>query len=174
MSGLMNAIGGYVMKSLPELLEDQVIEVAFESAGELLKVWGEADEQGVANLQPRESTALGLLINYMLNAQTPVQTRWQTFASFIQQSAADNATVQMAVTCLLMTGNTAADSAAAAWRWSTADMNAAVAKMAPFTGSNTYQAFQALAGYTYNGQPLPVKVGAQVAMAYLKAAPAAA
>ena len=67
-----------------------------------------------------------------------------------------------------MTSNAAADNAAAAWRWSTADEQAAVNAMSAYTGANTYQAFQALGAYTYNGQTLPIKTGAAVAMKYLK------
>jgi hypothetical protein len=171
---LLNAVGGYVMKELPGLLKEEAIEVALDSAVELLKAWQEADQQGVENVQPRQSTGLGLLVNYMLNEQNPVQARWQTFANFVQVSAPGNATVQMIVAAVLMTKSPATDTAAANWRWSTADQNAAVAKMTPFTGANTFQAFQALGAYTYNGQVLPVKVGAQVAMTYLKSTPAAA
>jgi hypothetical protein len=171
---LLNTVGSYVMKELPALLKEEAIEVALDSAVELLKAWQNADEQGVANLQPRQSTGLGLLINTMFNEQVPVQARWQTFANFVQVSAADSATVQMIVAAVLMTKNPATDTAAANWRWSTADQNAAVAKMTPFTGANAFQAFQALGAYTFNGQVLPVKVGAQVAMAYLKSAPAPA
>jgi hypothetical protein len=171
---LLNAVGDYVMKELPGLLKEEAIEVALDSAVELLKAWQEADQQGVENVQPRQSTGLGLLVNYMLNEQNPVQARWQTFANFVQVSAPGNATVQMIVAAVLMTKSPATDTAAANWRWSTADQNAAVAKMTPFTGANTFQAFQALGAYTYNGQVLPVKVGAQVAMTYLKSTPAAA
>jgi hypothetical protein len=171
---LLNAVGDYVMKELPGLLKEEAIEVALDSAVELLKAWQEADQQGVENVQPRQSTGLGLLVNYMLNEQNPVQARWQTFANFVQVSAPGNATVQMIVAAVLMTKSPATDTAAANWRWSTADQNAAVAKMTPFTGANTFQAFQALGAYTYNGQVLPVKVGAQVAMTYLKSTSAAA
>ncbi len=173
-SGLLNAVGSYVMKELPALLKEEAIEVALDSAVELLKAWQDADAQGVENLQPRQSTGLGLLINNMLNEQNPVQARWQTFANFVQLSAPGNATLQMIIAAVLMTKNPATDTAATNWRWSTADQNAAVAKLTPFTGVNAFQAFQALGAYTYNGQVLPVKVGAQVAMAYLKSTPAAA
>ena len=173
-SELLNAVGSYVMKQLPALLKEEAIEVALDSAVELLKAWQDADAQGVENLQPRQSTGLGLLINNMLNEQNPVQARWQAFANFVQLSAAGNATLQMIIAAVLMTKNPATDTAATNWRWSTADQNAAVAKMAPFTGANAFQAFQALGAYTYNGQILPVKVGAQVAMAYLKSTPTAA
>ena len=173
-SELLNAVGSYVMKELPELLKEEAIEVAMDSAVELLKAWQHADEQGVENLQPRQSTGLGLLINNMLNEHNPVLARWQTFANFVQVSAPDAATMQMIMAAVLMTKNPATDTAATNWRWSTADQNAAVAKMTPFTGANAFQAFQALGAYTYNGQVLPVKVGAQVAMAHLKSTPAPA
>jgi len=173
-SELLNAVGSYVMKELPALLKEEVIEVALDSAVELLKAWQDADAQGVENLQPRQSTGLGLLINNMLNEQNPVQARWQTFANFVQLSAPGNATLQMIIAAVLMTKNPATDTAATNWRWSTAEQNAAVAKMTPFTGTNAFQAFQALGAYTFNGQVLPVKVGAQVAMAYLKSTPTAA
>lgn len=69
-SGLLNAVGSYVMKELPALLKEEAIEVALDSAVKLLKAWQDADAQGVENLQPRQSTGLGLLINNMLTSRT--------------------------------------------------------------------------------------------------------
>jgi hypothetical protein len=168
--GLVNTIGGWILtKALPALLEMAVISFAFDTAGKLLDAWKTADAKAIANLQPRQSTGLGLLINYMLDDSKPVSDRWNTYADYLQQSGVDNASAQMSVTTIQMTQNTTADTALANWRWSTSDEQAAVAAMAPFTGAQMYQAFQALGAYTYNGQPLPVKVGASVAMQYLKA-----
>jgi len=92
----------------------------------------------------------------------------------VQQSGASNATLQMTVAAVLMTKDAAADAASANWRWSSAQQQAAVTAMAAFTGASTYRAFQTLGGYTFQNQALPVKVAAEVAMAYLKATPTAA
>jgi hypothetical protein len=72
------------------------------------------------------------------------------------------------VSSILMAKNDAADSAAAAWRWSSSDEGNVVAEMSGYSGSNLYQAFQVPGTYTYKNQSLPVKVGAQVVMKYLK------
>ena len=80
----------------------------------------------------------------------------------------DAVSAQMSISTIEMTQNTTADTTAANWRWSSSDQQAAVAAMAPYTGADMYQALQVLGAYTYNGQPLPVKVGAAVAMQYLK------
>jgi len=142
-------------------------------AQELLQVWKNADAKDMANLQPRQSTGLGLLVNYMLDESAPVAQRWNTFAQYVQESQASNATLQMSVTSVLMTKNATADTAVNNWRWSTAQEQAAVTALSAHTGTSTFQAFQALGGYTLNGTVLPVKVGGQVAMAYLKAEPSA-
>jgi hypothetical protein len=174
-SGLLAKIGGWILaKALPELMQNLVVVIAFQSAGQILQPWKQSDTQTIQNLQPRQSTGLGLLLNYMLNEQNPVQTRWNTFADYVQQSAVDNAILQLTVAAVLMTKDAAADTAAANWRWSSAQQQAAVTAMAAFTGANTYRAFQTLGGYTFQNQVLPVKVGAEVAMAYLKATPTAA
>ena len=103
-SGLLAKIGGWILaKGLPELMQNLVVVIAFQSAGQILQPWKQSDTQTIQNLHPRQSTGLGLLLNYLLNEQNPVQTRWNTFADYVQQSAADNATLQMTVAAVLMT-----------------------------------------------------------------------
>ena len=128
-----------------------------------------ADEQGMANLQPRQTTGLGLLINYMFNEKKPIEERWDTFADYVQVSKADPGTLEMNMTVILSTGNTAADSALSSWKWSTDEENAVVNALKQYPAADAYKAFQTLGTQTYNGQVLPVKVGASVAMKYLKA-----
>lgn len=171
---VLNSIGKWVMtKALPTLIEGAVIYVAFQSASKILEAWKTQDEQDIANLQPRQSTGLGLLINYMLQDNTPVATRWQTFSEYVQDVYADAQdsdhvkTLQVTLSSLLQTGNSQADSEAASWRWSDQDQANVVANMKADTGTNTYLAFQILGNTTFQGKPLPVKVGATVAMNYL-------
>ena len=54
------------MKELPALLKEEAIEVALDSAVELLKAWQAPRAGSLKKLQPRQSTGLGLLINNML------------------------------------------------------------------------------------------------------------
>ncbi|UWF52022.1 hypothetical protein NYP20_14085 [Pseudomonas sp. N3-W] len=167
---VLNGIGNWVMtKALPTLIEGALIYVAFQSVSKILDAWKAQDEQDIANLQPRQSTGLGLLINYMLQDNIPVATRWQTFSQYVQEVNGDVKTLQVTLSSLLQTGNSQADSEAANWRWSNQDQASVVAAMAPDTGSNAYKAFQTLGNATYQGKPLPVKIAATVAMNYLAA-----
>lgn len=167
---VLSSIGNWIMtKALPTLIEGVALYLAFKTAGALLNAWKQADEKGIANLQPSQSTGLGLLINYMVNDQIPIATRWNTFSDYVEESKADAETLQINMSTILQTKNATADTAADAWRWSDADKAAAVAAMAAHTGDDTYEAFQALGQYTYQGKPLPLKVGTAVAMTYLKA-----
>lgn len=167
---VLNGVGNWIMtKALPTLIEGAVIYVAFQSVGTILQAWKSQDEQDIANLQPRQCTGLGLLLNYMLQANVPVATRWQTFSQYAQEVGGDPKTLAVALSSLLQTGNSQADSEEASWRWSSQDEANVVASMAPDTGSQAYLAFQTLGNTTYQGKPLPVKVGASVAMKYLAA-----
>jgi hypothetical protein len=166
---LLGSVGNWIMtKALPTLIEGAVIYVAFSSVGKLLAAWKNADEQDMAKLQPRQTTGLGLLINYMLQDNIPVATRWNTFSQYVQEAKGDVSTLQVTLSTLVQTKNSQADTEAQNWRWSDSDKAAVVASMAPHTGPNAYLAFQTLAAATFGGRPLPVKVGAAVAMAYLK------
>src|SRR4029078_4402170 len=67
-SQLLTKVGDWVMtKALPTLIEGAVMYIAFSSVGKILEAWRSADEAGMKNLQPRQTTGLGLLVNYMLN-----------------------------------------------------------------------------------------------------------
>jgi hypothetical protein len=139
------------------------------SAQKILEAWRNKDEQSLQDLQPRQTTGLGLLLNYMVNPAVPVATRWNTIADYVQQdTTADNASMQLLLASVLTTKDPPEDQAANNWRWSTADQDALVSQMAANTGANTYKAFQTLAAYTYKGQTLPIKVGCQIGVKYLK------
>ncbi|WAS91141.1 hypothetical protein [Nannocystis punicea] len=169
-SKLLNSVGNWIMtKALPFLIEGVTIYVAFQSVGALLEAWKQKDEEAFENLQPRQTTGLGLLVNYMLNDGIPVATRWTTFSQYVQEVNGDSMTLQVALASIVQTKNSQADTEMNNWRWSDDDKAAVVAQMAPNTGANAYLAFQTLANATFQGQPLPVKVGVTVAMAYLKA-----
>jgi hypothetical protein len=169
-SQLLSKVGNWVMtKALPTLIEGAAMYLAFSTVGKILEAWRSADEDGMKNLQPRQTTGLGLLINYMLQTNVSVQSRWDTFSQYVAESQADSSTLQVTLSTLLQTSNSAADNDAQNWKWSTSDQAAAQAAMTA-QGPSSAQAFQAQATYTYGGNPLPVKVGAQVAMNALKAA----
>ena len=69
---------------------------------------------------------------------------------------------------LLQTKNSQADTEQQNWRWPADAQKALVTQMSANSGNKAYLAFQTLAAATYDGKPLPVKVGAGVAMTYLK------
>jgi hypothetical protein len=166
---LLGKVGNWIMtKALPTLIEGAVIYVAFQSAGALLNAWKDADEQDMANLQPRQTTGLGLLVNYMFNDQIPIATRWTTFSQYVEETGGDVTTLQVTISSILQTKNSQADTEAANWRWSSSDEQAVVNKMIPDKGAQAYIAFQTLANTTYDNKPLPLKTGCSVAMDYLK------
>ena len=148
-------------------MENLQIMIVFQTAGELLNAWKDKSEDYLDSLAPQQSTGIGLLINYMLNDKNSVQTRWDTFADYVQQGQIDIGTQQMNMSTILMTKNDDADTAQKNWRWSTSDQNDLVNKMSAYTGADQYQAYDVLATYTYQGKTLPVKVGAATAMKYL-------
>ena len=74
----------------------------------------------------------------------------------------------MVVSGILSLKNDAEDAALKAWKWSSADENAAVNAMAQHTApSDQPKAYTTLAAYQYQGRPLPLKVGAGVALKYI-------
>ncbi|ATB66664.1 hypothetical protein [Pseudomonas mosselii] len=167
---VVNGVGNWIMtKALPTLIEGAVIYVAFQSVGAIFQAWKNQDEKDIENLQPRQSTGVGVLVNYMLQDDKPVAARWQTFSQYVAEVQGDPKTVGVTISTLLQTGNTKADNDAANWRWSSDDENQVVASMAPYTGDQACKAFVILGNATYQGKPLPVKVGASVAMKYLAA-----
>lgn len=169
-SKLLSSVGNWIMtKALPTLIEGAVMYVAFQTVGAILNAWKEADQQGIANLQPQQSTGLGLLVNYMLQDNLPVATRWTTFSEYAAEVQGDPTSLSLALSTLLQTANSLADTAQNAWRWSDSDQASLVAQMAPNTGANAPAAFLTLGAATFQGNPLPVKVGATVAMKYLSA-----
>ena len=170
-NSLTAQIGSWIMtKGFSALVENLVIMITMITAQKLLNTWRSSDEQDLQNMQPAQSTGLGLLINYMLNESNSVQTRWTTFADFVQQSKPSTSTQQMLLTSILMTQNTVADTASQDWKWPSSNQNDIVLFMSQYkTASNEYQAYAYLATVSYNGKPLPVKVGCQVALSYLSA-----
>lgn len=171
---LLRGLGNWLMKKgIPALTEMLAIQFSMMATQKILEIWRQQDEQSLAELQPRQTTGLGLLLNYMLNPNNSIATRWNTFADYVQQtstgdSSKDNPAIQVVLVSVLAVNNAAADQAANNWRWSTSDENALISQLSQSTGSNTYQAFQTLGTYTYNGQTLPVKVACQMAIKYLK------
>jgi hypothetical protein len=171
---LLRGLGNWLMKKgIPALMEQLEIQFSMMATQKILAIWKQQDEQGLADLQPRQTTGLGFLLNYMLNPKVAIATRWNTFADYVQQtstgdSSNDNTAIQVVLVSVLAVNNAAADQEANNWRWSVNDENALISQLAQSTGSNTYQAFPILGTYTYNNQTLPVKVGCQMAIKYLK------
>ncbi|WP_256077368.1 hypothetical protein [Massilia sp. YIM B04103] len=167
-TSLLQKVGNWIMtKGLPALVENLAIMAAFQGAQTLLNVWKNAAQKDLQNLSPQQSTGLGLLVNYLLNEKNSVSTRWTTVADYVQQAAPSAVNQQTLLSSVLMTKNADADNAQAAWRWSSSDESDAVRAMGKYTSADQqYQAYQALAAYTYKGQVLPVKVACGVAMKY--------
>jgi hypothetical protein len=115
-----------------------------------------------------------MLLNYMVTSSIPVQTRWNTFAMFVQQGGTA-AEQNLIVAGIMALNNAAEDAALKAWRWTPADQTEAVNAMAANTApANWYKAYQTLAAYKYptqarldQGKPLPLKVGAAVAQKFI-------
>jgi hypothetical protein len=167
---LLNGIGTWIMeKGFPALVTNVGITVTMISAQKLLQLWHDQEEQDVQNLQPAQSTGLGLLINYMLNESDPKRA-WATYADYVRQTEPDLVSQQLLLTMIMMTKDTAADNALSSWSWPENNKTAIVGQMAKFhTPSNYYLAYGMLGYATYRNQPLPVKVAGGVAMSYLKA-----
>ncbi len=166
---LLSRLGFWIMtKGLPALVENAAIMGAMMASQKLLEVWKKSDEQSLENMSPQESTGLGLLLNYMLNANVSEAKRWTTFADYIQQAQPDTGSQRMLLAMVLMFKNDAADSEAKAWNWPQSTEQGLEQQMAQHkTADQQYQAYLMLAGYTYQGKPLPVKIAAGVATRYL-------
>jgi hypothetical protein len=168
-STLLSKTGNWIMTvGYPALVKNLTIMIVMNSAQKLLQMWQSTDEQDLQKLQPAQSTGLGLLINYMLNENNPVAQRWTTFADFVQQAQPDVTSQQMLLTTIVTTQNAAADSAASSWNWPASAESALVGQMVQYDSPATeYEAYQLLAGFTYDSEPLPVKVGCDVSLDYL-------
>jgi hypothetical protein len=104
----------------------------------------------------------------MLNANVSESQRWNTFADYVRQAQPDVVSQRMLLSTIQMFKNDAADAAAQAWRWPQNTEHGLEQQMAHYSAADQqYQAYVTLAGYTYNNQPLPVKIAAGVATRYL-------
>lgn len=166
---LLSKVGNWIMKKgFPALVKNIVIAGAMMGTQKLLEVWRSTDSQDLDAMSPQESTGLGLLLNYMLNDSVSEAERWTTFSDWVQQEQPDITTQKMLLTSILMFKNPTADNEQASWRWPQATQTALEQQMAQFSASpQQYQAYQALAAFNYQNQPLPVKVGASTAIAFL-------
>lgn len=154
-------------KAFPTLIEGAAISVAFQTVDKVLMAWKQQDAKDMDNLQPRQTTGLGVLINYMFNTKVSVAERWQTFADYISESKPDTTTIEMNIATIVGTGNKTADDALNNWRWSSSDEQSAVKAMQAC--ASDADAFIKLGQYQYSGKDLPLKVASGVAMKYLKA-----
>lgn len=122
-----------------------------------------------AKEQPSIASPLGLLINYMENPHNDIKEHWETFSYFVEISKANLQSQNMCVTSILILKNDVEDEALKVWRWSSAEGDAAVNAMLKYKSESDWpQAYKALASYTYNGKTLPLKVGASVALKFIK------
>ncbi|MCY4045183.1 MAG: hypothetical protein OXE99_08885 [Cellvibrionales bacterium] len=165
----LTKIGHWIMKKgFPFVVENLAIMFAFQTADKLLAIWRKAGEENLYNQAPEQASATGLLINYMLNTHNSIDTRWTTFADWVQQAEPSIDEQQMMVANILMTKNTAADSALKIWRWPVSDENDLVNQMVSAASqSDHYKAYLFLAQASDKQHPLPIKVGCGVATRFL-------
>jgi hypothetical protein len=140
---------------------------AMTGAQKLLDMWYAKAKQDYANESPAQAAPIGLLLNYMENPANSIQERWNTFAMYVQQGATADQQ-NLLVSGLLSLKNAADQAAMKAWRWPLADQAAALSAMtANSAAANWYLAYQALGKYLYKGKPLPLTVGASVALKFI-------
>src|SRR5690606_2137780 len=136
-------------------------------AQKLLALWYKKAGQSYANEMPTAAAPLGLLMNYLENPANSIAERWTTFSWYVQ-AGADPQEQNLVVSGLLSLKNQAEDAALEGWKWSSDDQNAAVNAMAKYSApADQPKAYQTLAAYSYEGKPLPLKVGAGVALKYI-------
>lgn len=165
----LTKLGQWVMKKgFPFLVKNLAIMFAFQSASKLLSVWRKAGEENLYNQAPQQASATGLLVNYMLNDKNSIETRWQTFADWVQQASPTVSEQQMLVANIMMTSSTAADKALQEWKWPESNEDDLINRMvAAGTATDQYKAYLTLSEATYGNKPLPIKVGCGVTNRYL-------
>jgi hypothetical protein len=159
-NSLIGSLGNWIMTTgFTALAENLAIMVAMTSAQQLLEVWQQGAEDYL-NEEPAQSTGLGLLINYMLNPAVSYVTQWTTFADYVQQASPDVATQQMLISSIMMTPDSAAESASNAFNWpSGQSASSLVAQMAAYnTATTMYQAYLVLANFTVSGASAPASL----------------
>jgi hypothetical protein len=148
-----------------------VITGGMTGAQELLGMWYQKAQQDYSNSSPQQAAPFALLVNYMVNPAIPVSQRWSTFALYVQQQVPP-AQQALALSAIVCANSPNEDNELKAWSWAPSDKQAAVKAMAADSSpASQYLAYEALGKYTYKGKPLPVKVGATVALQYVKALP---
>jgi hypothetical protein len=86
---------------------------------------------------------------------------------YVQQGATADQQ-NLFVAGLMALANPTEDAALKAWAWTPADAAAALSAMTAYTAQADWnQAYRALGAYQYQGKPLPLKVGASVALKYI-------
>jgi len=103
----------------------------------------------------------------METSANPIQNRWNLFAMYVQQGATAQQQ-NLVVAGIMALNNSVEDRALKSWAWSPTDAAAALSAMTAFPGqADWYKAYQALGAYQYQSQPLPLKVGASVALKFI-------
>ncbi|GEM77083.1 hypothetical protein [Vibrio sagamiensis] len=165
----INKVGQWVIKEgFPFLAQNLAIMFAFQSASKLLSVWRKASEENLHNQAPQQASATGMLVSYMLNDKNSIETRWQTFADWVQQASPNVSEQQMLIASIMMTSNAVADKALQEWKWPEANEDDLINRMvAAGTGSDQYKAYLTLSEVTYQEKTLPIKVGCGLTVRYL-------
>lgn len=187
---LLTKVGYWIVETgFPKLVENLVLYFSLQSIDKVLDCWRKQGEAWLNEQAPQSVSGIGLFVNYMLNTQNSVQTRWNSFADFVQQSALTlqfkddlqgknemrvQLTQQMTLLGhVLMVGNRFADDQQKAWRWPQEEEYRLITKMAayPILPNSQYKAYcEVLAVAQYKGQNLPIKVACAVAIRYLQKA----
>ena len=149
------------------VLKNAAVMGGMIAAQKLLELWYKKAAISYSNEQPSAAAPLGLLLNYMENPANSVEERWTTFADYVQEGADANEQ-NMLVSGILSLKNAQEDKALSDWRWSSDDENQAVNKMMQYSKASDWpKAYATLASYTYKNKPLPIKVGAGVALKFI-------
>lgn len=187
---LLTKVGYWLVETgFPKLVENLVLYFSLQSIDKVLAFWRKKSDDWLNEQAPQSVSGIGLFVNYMLNTQNSVQTRWNTFADFVQQSVLTlqfsddlhgknemrvQLTQQMTLLGhILMVGNRLADDEQKAWRWPQSEENQVIAKMAayPISPQSQYKAYrEILAVAQYKSKLLPIKVACAVAIRYLQKA----
>ena len=104
----------------------------------------------------------------MLNPKNSIATRWTTFADYVQQAQPTVSEQQMLLNSVITTQDPTEDTAAENFTWSQTSQQGLLDTMLQYQSVSTdFEAYLLLGNYTYNGTPLPIKIGCTVAMAAL-------
>ena len=133
-------------------------------AQKVLEIWHQKAGENYDSSSPSAAAPLGRLIDYMMNPANKLTDRWNTFSDYVEEGAGPSEQ-SMVISAILSTGNPQEDQALKNWKWSTDDQNKVVDTMTAQADQQT--AYKALGSYAYNGQLLPIKVAASMAVKYI-------